>query len=181
MGDDEGGLNARQLVPAAGGTWSGLLFDNAAIGLPPALTWTFHVPFEPVDGQPVALDVDWLPLEVAGWRSLSGQSAVSGAFADPAESVVHHAGHHRYDKVDLRVSEQDGTRVRVAVTVSGDLDRLGPESFTAEAWLEFAGIGVQLGDTPSAEAALQRLAAFTDVDGLAADPAQPGMAFHFNA
>ena len=31
MGDDEGGLNARDLVPAAGGEWHGLLFDNQAV------------------------------------------------------------------------------------------------------------------------------------------------------
>jgi hypothetical protein len=179
VGDDEGGLNARQLVPATGGSWSGLLFDNATIGLPPALTWTFRVPFEPVDGQPVTLGVDWLPLPATGWRALAGQAATSGAFADPAESTVQHGGHHRYDRVELRVSEQDGPRIRVAVTVSGDLDGLGPDTLTVDAWLDFAGIGVQLGDTPSAEAALDRLATFTDVDGLVADPDQPGMAFHF--
>jgi hypothetical protein len=180
VGDDEGGLTASQLVPAAGGSWSGLLFDNAAIGLPPALTWTFRVPFAPVDGRPATLDVDWLPLAAGSWRSLAGQTASSGAFAEPAESHVYVRGRHRYDRVQLRVAEQDGTRIRVDVTVTGDLDGLGPESIAVDAWLDFAGIRVQLGDAPSAEAALERLAAFTDVAGLAVDADRPGMAFHFS-
>jgi hypothetical protein len=179
VGDDEGGLKARQLEPAEGGSWSGLLFDNAAVGLPPALTWTFHVPFAPVDDEPVTLDVDWLPLPATGWRQLAGRAASSDAFAEPAESSVYFHGHHRYERVELRVSEQDGARIRVQVTVSGDLDRLGPESITVDAWLDFAGVSVQLGDTPSAEAARERLAAFTDVDGLVSDPDAPGVAFHF--
>lgn len=181
VGDDEGGLKARQLVPATGGSWSGLLFDNAAVGLPPALTWTFRVPFEPVDGEPVTLDVDWLPLPATGWRQLAGHAATSDAFAEPAESSVYYFGHRRYERVEVRVSEQDGSRIRVAATVSGDIDGLGPESITVDAWLEFAGISVQLGDAPSAEAALARLAEFTDVDGLVTDPDPPGIAFHFVA
>ena len=72
MGDDEGGLDARDLVPAAGGEWHGLLFDNQAVGLPPALTWTLRIPFEPVGGEPAALDVEWLPLETTGWRVMRG-------------------------------------------------------------------------------------------------------------
>ncbi|WP_030443757.1 hypothetical protein [Actinoplanes subtropicus] len=179
MGDDEGGLNARDLVPAAGGEWHGLLFDNQAVGLPPALTWTFRVPFEPVGGFPAALDVEWVPLEAPGWRSMAGLSAESGSFAEPAEASVHHHGHHRYDRVSLSVSEQDGSRIRVLVTVSGDLDGLGPASITVDAWLSFAGIRVQLGDAASAEAALARLASFTDVEGLAEHPGAPGVAFLF--
>jgi len=179
VGDDEGGLKARQLVPAAGGEWRGLLFDNQTVGLPPALTWTFHVPFEPIGDAPAALEVDWLPVPAASWRQIAGQAVTSGSFAEPAEASVRHDGHHRYDRVDLRVTDQDGDRIRVQLTVSGDLDRLGPESITVDAWLTFTGINVQLGDTPSAEAALDRLAAFTDASGLVRDPAHTGMAFHF--
>ena len=181
MGDDEGGLQARQLVPADGGWWRGLLFDNQTVGVPPALTWTFRVPFAPVEGEAATLEVDWLPLPATGWRQMAGHGAVSDTFAEPAEPSVRHHGDHRYDRVELRVSEQDGTRIRVAVTVSGDLDRLGPGSIAVDAWLEFAGIGVQLGDTPSAEAALERLAGFTDVTGLVPDPQPASMAFHFRA
>jgi hypothetical protein len=181
VGDDEGGLSARDLVPAAGGEWHGLLFDNQAVGLPPALTWTFRIPFEPVGGDPAALDVEWVPLEASGWRAMAGLSAVSGSFAEPAEASVHHHGHHRYDRVSVAVAEQDGQRIRVSVTVAGDLDALGPAEITVEAWLTFAGIRVQLGDTASAEAALERLAAFTDPSGLAEHAGAPGVAFHFVA
>ena len=179
MGDDEGGLNARQLVPAEGGEWRGLLFDNQTVGLPPALTWSFHVPLGPVGDVPAALDVEWLPVPAAGWRQMAGHAVTSDSFAEPAEASVHHDGHHRYDRVRLEVAEQDGRRIRVRLTMSGDLDRLGPAEFTVDTWLTFAGINVQLGDTPSAEAALRRLAEFTDTAGLAPDPGTPGMAFHF--
>jgi hypothetical protein len=179
VGDDEGGLSARDLVPAAGGEWHGLLFDNQAVGLPPALTWTFTVPFAPVGGDPVALDVEWVPLAAPGWRSMAGQSAESAAFAEPAEASVYHHGHHRYDRVSLSVAEQDGARIRVVVTVSGDIDRLGPPSLTVDAWLTFAGIRVQLGDAAGPAEALSRLASFTDVDGLVEHPGAPGVAFHF--
>jgi len=179
VGHDEGGLSARDLVPAAGGEWHGLLFDNQAVGLPPALTWTFRVPFEPIGGDPAALDVEWVPLEAPGWRSMAGLSAQSASFAEPAEASVHHHGHHRYDRIGLIVSEQDGSRIRVVVTVSGDIDGLGPSSITVDAWLSFAGIRVQLGDADSAAAALSRLASFIDVDGLAEHAGAPGVAIHF--
>lgn len=179
MGDDEGGLNAQDLVPAAGGEWHGLLFDNQAVGLPPALTWTFRVPFAPVGGEPAALDVEWVPLDAPGWRSMAGRSARSASFAEPAEASIHHHGHHRYDQVSLEVAEQDGDRIRVVVTVAGDIDGLGPSTITVDAWLTFAGIRVQLGDADSATAALSRLASFTDVAGLAEHPGAPGVAFHF--
>jgi hypothetical protein len=179
VGDDEGGLNARELVPAAGGEWHGLLFDNQAVGLPPALTWTFRVPFAPIGGDPAALDVEWIPLAAPGWRAMAGQEAQSPSFAEPAEASVHHHGHHRYDRVSLRVAEQDGARIRVVMTVSGDIDALGPASITVDTWLSFAGIRVQLGDAGTADAALSRLAAFTDVDGLTEHAGAPGVAFHF--
>jgi hypothetical protein len=180
VGDDEGGLNARDLVPAVGGDWHGLLFDNQAVGLPPALTWTFRIPFAPVGGEPATLDVEWLPLPATGWRAMAGLSAASGSFAEPAEASVHHAGHHhRYDRVELRVTEQDGPLLRVAVTVAGDIDGLGPAELAVDCRLAFTGITVQLGDVRSAQAAAQRLAEFTDIGGLAEVPDPRGIAFRF--
>ena len=173
---DTGLLTARDLVPAAGGEWDGLLFDNQAVGLPPALTWNFRVPFEAVGGQPAQLTVEWLPLPATGWRRLAGLSAASGSFAEPAEASVHHAGHYRYDRVELTVTEQDGPRIRVVVTVAGDLDDLGPAEFTVDAWLTFTGISVQLGEAGDA---LARLAEFTDTDGLAEVPDPRGIASRF--
>jgi hypothetical protein len=179
VGDEKGGLNARELVPAAGGEWHGLLFDNQTVGLPPALTWTFRIPFAPVRGEPVAVQIEWLPLPADGWQRMAGQAASSDVFAEPAEASVQHAGHHRYDRVTLTVAEQDGPRLRVSVTLAGDLDGLGPEEITAQAWLTFGGITVQMSDTPSAADALSRLKAFTDVDGLVEHPDPRGIAYLF--
>ena len=180
MGDDEGGLNARDLVPAAGGEWHGLLFDNQAVGLPAALTWTFHVPFEPVGGVAAALDIDWLPLPAPGWRAMAGHSASSGSFAEPAEASIRHQGHHRYDRVSLAVTEQDGPRIRITATLAGDLDGLGPPEITVDAWLEFTGIRVQLSEADAGgTSAKDRLAAFTDVADLTEHPGAPGVAVHF--
>jgi hypothetical protein len=180
VGDDQGGLNAQDLVPAAGGEWHGLLFDNQAVGVPPALTWTFRIPFEPVGGEPATLDVDWLPIPAPGWRQLAGRSAASDSFAEPAEATVSfQSSHHRYDRVRVEVAEQDGDRLRAVVTVSGDIDGLGPATITADAWLRFTGISVQLGGAGTADEARSRLAEFTDVDGLVEQPDAPGVAVQF--
>ncbi|MFC3742081.1 hypothetical protein [Paractinoplanes deccanensis] len=179
MGDDKGGLDARALIAADGGEWDGLLFDNPAVGLPPALTWTLRLPFEPVGGDPVRLEVEWLPIETGGWRDLAGKTVSSGSFAEPAEAVVHHSGHHRYDRVDVRVLEQDGARIRVAVHAAGDLDALGPAEISGEAWLRFTGIAVQLKGVDDAAAALARLGEHTDTTGLIEIPDPRGIAFRF--
>jgi hypothetical protein len=176
---DYGLLTARDLVPAAGGEWRGLLFDNPVVGLPAALTWTFRVPFEPVAGRPAGLTVEWLPVPAKRWDELAGLSASSDAFAEPAEASVHHAGHHRYERVRLEVVEQDGPRVKVQLTVAGDLDRLGPPEITVAAWLTFTGIDVQLSGAGDAATALARLAEFTDTEGLAEVPDPRGIAFRY--
>ncbi|NMO52730.1 hypothetical protein HH310_16215 [Actinoplanes sp. TBRC 11911] len=180
MGDDSL-LDARALVPAEGGEWNGLLFDNPSVGVPPALTWTFRIPFAEVHGEAVALDVEWLPVPTGGWQVMSGLAASSGEFAEPAEASVRFQGHHRYDTVELRVLEQDGPRIRVAVTVAGDLDQLGPEQVSAEAWLRFTGIFVQLSGVGDAASALARLGEFTDPGGLAEQPDPRGIAYLFGA
>jgi hypothetical protein len=180
VGDDSL-LDARALVPAEGGEWNGLLFDNPSVGLAPALTWTFRIPFADVDGEAAALDVEWLPIETGGWRAMAGLAASSPEFAEPAEASVRYQGHHRYDRVRLRVIEQDGPRIRVAVTVAGDLDQLGPAEISTEAWLRFTGIFVQLSGVTDAGAALGRLGEFTDTSGLAEQPDPRGIAYRFCA
>ncbi|MBL7257799.1 hypothetical protein [Paractinoplanes lichenicola] len=179
MADDKGGLEARALIAGEDGAWSGLLFDNPVVGLPSALTWTCVVPLAPVEGEPVVLDLDWLPLAVSDWRAVAGLEVVSDSFAEPAEASVRFRGHFRYDRVVVRVAEQRGARVRVVATLSGDLDGLGPEEFTVESWLVFSGITVQLSEVSSAGAALARLGEFVDPAGLVevADPR--GIAFRF--
>jgi hypothetical protein len=180
VGDDSL-LDARALVPAEGGEWNGLLFDNPTVGVPPALTWTFRIPFAEVNGEGAALDVEWLPVATGGWRVMSGLAASSDEFAEPAEASVRYQGHHRYERVELRVVEQDGPRIRVAVTVAGDLDQLGPETISTEAWLRFTGIFVQLSGVTDAASALVRLGEFTDPDGLAEEPDPRGIAYLFCA
>jgi hypothetical protein len=40
------GLLSTDLIPADGGAWSGLPFDNPRTGLAPRLTWTFEFPYQ---------------------------------------------------------------------------------------------------------------------------------------
>jgi hypothetical protein len=179
VADDKGGLEARALIAVEGGGWSGLLFDNAAVGLPPALTWTCEIPLAPVEGEPAGVDLEWLAWEVADWRAMAGLEVSCRSFAEPAEASVRWRGHHRYDAVVVRVAEQRGDLIRVVATLSGDLDGLGPDEFTVDTWLAFRGVSVQLAEVAAAPEALARLAGFTETAGLAevADPR--GIAFRF--
>ena len=163
----------------APGTWSGLLFGNPVVRLPPALTWSFRFPLAPAGGEPAALDVDWVPLPVTGWRAMAGSVVSADEFADPVEASVQDRGHHRYQRVALRVTDQDGERIRVAVTVAGDLDGYGRDEVSAAGWLRFTGITVQLGGVTAAGAALRRLAGFTDAGALAETGDPRGIAFRF--
>ena len=179
VADDKGGLEARALIAAEGGGWSGLLFDNPVIGLSPALTWTCSVPLEPVRGERASLDLDWLPWAAADWRAMAGAEVSCASFAEPAEASVYFRGHHRYDRVAVRVAEQRGDRIRVVGSVSGDIDGLGPDEVGVDTWLAFRGFTVQLSDVSSAAAALDRLSAFTVTEGLAEVDDPRGIAFRF--
>ncbi|MCY1143398.1 hypothetical protein OWR29_35830 [Actinoplanes sp. Pm04-4] len=177
--DDKGGLEARALIAAEGGSWGGLLFDNAVIGLPPALTWTCSVPLAPVEGERAGLDLDWLPWVVADWRAMAGVEISCDSFAEPAEASVFFRGHHRYDRVAARVAEQQGERIRVVASVAGDIDKLGPDEIGVDTWLAFQGVTVQLSEVSSAAEALERLAGFTATAGLVAVDDPRGIAFRF--
>ncbi|WP_250003574.1 hypothetical protein [Actinoplanes sp. M2I2] len=179
MADEKGGPAARALIAAEGGGWSGLLFDNPVVGVAPALTWTSSVPLEPVEGEPAALDLEWLPWVVADWRAMTGLVVSSGSFAEPAEASVRFRGHHRYDRVVARVAEQRGERIRVVATVSGDIDGLGPDEIVVDSWLGFEGITVQLRGVSTAAAAVERLAGFTATAGLVEVDDPRGIAFRF--
>ncbi|MEH0825659.1 MULTISPECIES: hypothetical protein [unclassified Micromonospora] len=180
---DENTLDSSEFVPAEGGEWRGLLFENPALGLAPQLTWSFHFPFQPVSrdhgSSPLTLDLEWLPIPADGWRSMAGRSAGSSQFAEPGEASVYYFAHHRYDAIDLQILEQRDLAIHVRANVSGDLDGLGVEPVVADAWLRFAGITVSLSDTVTADAALARLSEFCDITGLAqaADPG--GIHFRF--
>lgn len=153
------------------GEWSGLLFDNPVVRLPAALTWHFRIPVS--DGQ---LEIDWVPLETAGWRAMNGCAAVGTSFAEPVEAIL---GPHRYERVSLRISEQRDDALRVVATVSGELVGRPPLTVRADAWVRFAGISVQLSGVVTASEALGRLGEFTDVGGLAEVPDPRGIAFRF--
>ncbi|WP_127500861.1 hypothetical protein [Actinoplanes solisilvae] len=179
MADDKGGLESRALVAVEGGGWSGLLFDSAAVGLPPALTWACEIPLAPVEGVPAGLDLEWLPWEASGWQAMAGVEVKCGSFAEPVEASVRLRGHHRYDSVHVRVAEQRGDLIRVVATLSGDLDGLGPDEVSVDAWLAFRGVSVQLAEVSSASQALARLAGFTETAGLAEVGDPRGIAFRF--
>jgi hypothetical protein len=160
-------LRSSELVPAGGGTWSGLLFDNPVLGLAPSLTYSFLFPYAEVlrdhGSSPVSLEVDWVELAAPSWRDMAGRTVRSPRFAEPAEASVYFFQHHQYETVDLTVLEQRGAAIHVAVTVSGDLQGLGLPSLAADDWLTFTGFEVSLS---AAAAASTRLAEFTDVTGL---------------
>jgi hypothetical protein len=153
------------------GTWSGLLFDNPVVRLPPALTWSFRLPF----GDSV-LELDWLAIDSPGRWAMAGRESVSRAFADPGEAIL---DRHRFDRIALRVTGQEGDLITVAVTVAGDLDGFGREEVTVAGRLRFGGFTVQLSDVSSGDEALARLGALTDTTGLAAVPDPRGVAFLF--
>ncbi len=162
-------LRRAELVPQ-GGSWSGLLFDNPSIGLAPGLTWTFDFQFGEVSrdygDSPVSLTADWVPLPGADWSAMAGQAASCDVFAEPIECSAYFFEHHGYDAVQVRVLEQQGSRLRVAVEARGDVDGLGVPNWTVDQWLDFEGMYVQLSDIDTAEEAAARLAEFADISAL---------------
>ncbi|MEU8310750.1 hypothetical protein AB0C84_45170 [Actinomadura sp. NPDC048955] len=180
---DEDPLGVRELLPVEGGTWGGLLFDNPRIRLPLALTWSFRFPFKEVvrdyGSNRIFLDIDWLPLPSASWRSMTGQT-VRGA-SEPAESSVYFFQHHQYDLIDLEILEQQELWLHARATLTGDLDGLGMDPVTADGWLRFEGIRVHLTSATSAESALARLQTATATEGLSYSPSPNSPSFLFAA
>ncbi|SCL36583.1 hypothetical protein GA0070624_5592 [Micromonospora rhizosphaerae] len=179
--EDEDALDVRELVPVEGGTWGGLLFDNPRVGLAPHLTWSFRFPFEEVirdyGSSQIFLDIEWLPLPGASWGNMTGQ-AIRGV-GEPAESSVCFFQHHQYDLIDLEIVEQRDLWIHARATLTGDLDGLGMDPVTADAWLRFTGIRVYLSDITSAESALARLQEFTAPEGLSYTPTPNSPSFRF--
>ena len=97
---------------------------------------------------------------------MAGQSARCEVFGEPIESSAYFFEHYCYDAVDLRIFEQDGTRLRVAADISGDVDGLGIPSWSVDDWLEFDAITVQLPVVDTVDAAAERLGAYLDISGL---------------
>ena len=101
------------------------------------------------------------------------------ALGEPAESSVYFFEHHQYDLIDLEILEQRDRDIHVRATLTGDLDGLGIDPITADAWLRFDGIRVSVSDVGTAASALVRLEAFTDIEGLASPAVAIHSAFHF--
>ena len=149
-----------------------MLFDNPALWLAPALTWTFTVSYGEVardqGSTPVHLCLDWVPLKARGWQDMAGRRAVSAAFAQPIESSVYFFDHHRFDTTKLLVVEQRHHSLHMVAEVAGDVDGLGIDAIPVDAWLLFDGITVAVGDPPpNVDAARALLDTFTDTTGLA--------------
>jgi hypothetical protein len=178
---EDDALRANELVPAAGGTWSGHLFENSKIGLRPGLTWSFTFEYEDVardyGSSPVSLLVDRVPLPGAAWSAMAGHTVRCKRFAEPVECSAYFFEHYRYDKVLLRVLDQDERRIRVSTEAQGDIDGLGVDRWEVDQWLDFQGIAVQLDDTRTLEQAAEQLASKTDIAGLKGKPSPAGFRF----
>lgn len=172
--DDENPFRAGRLVPQPGGEWWGALFENPAMGIPPMLTWGFSFDFLSVEDDdvevPLYLTVEYVPLPAPSWQQLAGHRLASRGSSSLAEAVVNHYLRHRFEAIDLTVVEQDGSNLRVAVIVTGDLDDLGVDPLRADAWLTFEGISVSLPDATGPDGAFARLGEFTDTSTLAPIP-----------
>lgn len=175
------GLSPIDLVPA-GGTWSGLLFDNPQIGRPLSLTWGFTIEYAEVEREYGAttpsLTADWISFDLVTWREMTGNRVHGVEFGDAVEASAYFFGHHRYDTVDLAIIDQRETELRVALEVTGDVDGLGLDVITAEDWLQFGGIVVAPTRKPrSAQAARRLLGRLIDTTGLIAEDRGRSYAF----
>ena len=157
-------------VVARGGTYSGLLFDNPAIGLSPSLTWSFDFDCDEVvradERSIVGVTVEWLPMQASSWASLAPNRAAGKAFGNPAEASVYFYAHHRFDAFELVLQEQRDSALLAALTLRGDLDGLGLDPVRVSTRLRFTGFNVHLSDVNSPTEALERLAGFTNAEGL---------------
>jgi len=113
--------------------------------------------------------VDWVPLADARWQQMVGLRAEGSMFGTPIESSVSWFCRHRFEQVQMRITEQRGSNIRVIATIAGDVDRFGVDAMHLDDWLRFDGIRVSLSDRPAdADAARSALAEFTDPTGLVA-------------
>lgn len=163
-------LLADELRPV-GGSWTGLLFENPTTDYPLALTWTFTVDFSEVrrdfGSTPTNLAIDWVPLPESNWRSMKGRQTTCETFAHPIETSVYYFDHHRYDSVELTITDQRSSLIDIRVAASGDIDGLGLATISTAATLSFGGIYVQTDDVgTNVETAEKLLSGFTDTAGL---------------
>lgn len=158
------------------------MFENPAVGYPLTLTWTFSIDFEEVlrehGSVSPSLTIDWVPAGTSGWTSMDGRRFRGSTFADPIETSVYFFEHHRFDRVDLHVAEQDHDVLRVEAVAGGDIDGLGLDRISAGAILRFEGISVQTEAVRTdTQAATHLLSRITTVEGLVPRPRRHNVLF----
>ena len=174
-------LDATELRPV-GGSWGGLLFENAARELPLSLTWSFAIDFAPVRRDYGSVEpnlaIEWVPLPDASIAAMAGRSA-SSPFGEPIEASVYFFQHHRFERSAVTVVDHQADRITVRADASGDVDGLGFAELAVEARLDFAGIWVQPESKPaSATRAVALLSEFVDPAGLIATERPHGYHLH---
>lgn len=158
------------------------MFENPVVGYPLTLTWTFSIDFEEVvrdyGSASPSLTIDWVPAGTAGWASMAGRRFRGSTFADPIETSVYFFEHHRFDRLNLEIKEQNNDVLRVEAVASGDIDGLGLDQVSASARLRFEGIYVQTETVRTdTQAAADLLSRITTVEGLVPRPRQHNVLF----
>lgn len=155
-----------EVHPITGSYWYGHLFENEALGYGPTLTWSLFVECQPAQRScgeiPVAILIDWIPLDVTSWRDIAGAQVECTEFGEPIEASVYFFDHRPYEYARIRALRQTGTTVRFSVELKGDQHGIGIDPLSVTADAEFRGIAVQL-------ARKRALAEFTDPAGLTFD------------
>jgi len=127
-------LDASELK-VSGGTWNGLLFENATIGYPLSLSWTFTIEFASLHRDygevDPSLTVDWVPAGESRWNAMTGHRYTCNTFAGPIEPSFYYFDHFRFERGDVVVEEQVGGELRVDAAIGGDLDGLGLAEISA--------------------------------------------------
>lgn len=165
-----------------GGTWGGLLFENANTGYPLALSYTFTFDFAEVsrDYGSVSpnLVIDWIPAGDATWHEMTGQHFSGSTFGDPVEASVYFFEHHRYECADMTVVGQEGSDLAVRARIAGDIDGLGLADIRVEETLTFQGLIVHTEGVGTDIAAARKLIGrFTDITGLQPQAARHNVVF----
>lgn len=164
-------LRVDELTPT-GGTLTGLLFENLSTGYPLTLSWTFAIDFAEVargyGSTTPNIVVGWIPAtREAVWRRMAGQRFSCSTFGAPIETSVYFFEHHRYDRVEITVTEQRGTELGIHMNASGDVDSLGMPEIVVDATVAFGGIYVQTDMTGTdIDLAAELLGQFTDIGDL---------------
>lgn len=155
-----------EIHPISGSYWYGNLFENEGLGYGPELTWSLFIECRPVERScgemPVAIVVDWIPLNVPSWRDIAGTRAECTEFGEPIEASVYFFDHRPYERVRVQALHQTGTTVRFSVELAGDEHGIGIDPLCVTADAEFHGIAVRL-------ARQYEPAEFTDLAGLTFD------------